>query len=213
MTNHFLSKTAFKLGHSCPTKLYSYRKGYPSALNDNEYLKFLADGGHIVGKLAQMIYPGGVLIESHESLAEAVEETEKHLKKDSVVLYEAALRAGNKLVLVDILVKHGNSIKLIEVKSKSYDSDQEDEYRSEGKRTTFRTVKGGIDSDWEPYLVDLCYQTYVASLAHPEFDCIPYLFLPDKAKTTSEDCLAAMFSIERTETARSGRTRLAEPCP
>ncbi len=208
METRFLSKTAFKLGHSCPTKLYYYCKRYPSAMSDNEYVKFLAEGGHIVGKLAQLIYPGGKLIDSGDSLTDAVAATEEELKKDSVILYEAALQAGNKLVLVDILVKHGKSVKLIEVKSKSYDSDQEEEYGSKGKRTTFLTTRGTVDGEWESYLIDLCYQTYVASLAHPEFEFSPYLFLPDKSKTTSEDCLAAKFSINKERAAGFGRSRL-----
>lgn len=206
MTKHRLSKSAFKVGRSCPTKLYYYRAKYPSLLQENPYLEFLADGGHIVGKLAQLLYPKGILIDGGDDLDAAAAETEKYLQQREVTLFEAAIRHHNKLVLVDVLHKVGNHVKLIEVKSKCYDSDREKKLRSEGKRTTFVTRQGDVDQSWRPYLEDVCYQRYVASLAYPYFEFIPYLFLPDKAKTTSVDCLASMFSIvEDSERARGKR--------
>jgi hypothetical protein len=197
MKTHRLSKSAFKVGRSCPTKLYYYRSKYESTNNENPYLKFLADGGYMVGALAHVIYKDGTLIESGKDQEAAAAKTEEALKQENVTLFEAALRAGNKLVRVDILEKRGKSIKLIEVKSKSFDSDEEQRHKSEGKRTTFVNGKGNVDSDWRPYLEDICYQMYVATLAHPEFEFVPYLLLPDKALTTSVDGLGSMFKIDR----------------
>lgn len=208
MASTRLTKSAFKIGRSCRTKLYYSKAGYPSTLSDNAYLSFLADGGHIVGKLAQILYPDGILIASKEDVDAAVAQTEEELKKDNVTLFEAAIRHKNKLVRVDILQKRGTNVRLIEVKSKSYDTDEEHEHRSEGKRTTFMTGRGTFDPKWRPYLEDICYQGYVLSLAHPEFEWTPYLFLPDKAKTTKVDGLAAMFRIVETPEPASGNRYL-----
>lgn len=197
MGTHRLSKSAFKIGRSCPTKLYYYRSKYKSLLKENPYLEFLADGGYIVGMLARLLHEDGVAIVEGADQEAAVAQTEEELKKENVTLFEAALRSGNKLVRVDILQKRGKTVKLIEVKSKAFDSDEEHEYKSEGKRTTFTKGDGDIDPDWRPYLEDVCYQAYVTSLAHPEFEVIPYLFLPDKALTTSVDGLGGMFRIEQ----------------
>ena len=205
MATHRLTKSAFKAGRSCPTKLYYYRAKYPSLLNDNPYLEFLADGGHIVGKLAQLLYPKGILIEANGDLDAAAAQTDEYLKQRELTLFEAAIRHNNKLVLVDVLHKVGNSVKLIEVKSKCYDSDKEIEHRSQGKRTTFVTGQGEIHSQWRAYLEDVCYQQYVAQLAYPDFEFTPYLLLPDKAKTTGIDCLASMFSIQEKEGQAPGR--------
>ncbi len=205
MATHRLTKTAFKVARTCPTKLYYYRAKYPSLLNDNPYLEFLADGGHIVGKLAQLLYPKGILIDGNGDLDAAAAQTEEYLKQREVTLFEAAVRHNNKLVLVDVLHKVGNSVKLIEVKSKCYDSDEERHLRSEGKRTTFVSGKGEIDSKWRSYLEDICYQQYVAQLAYPDFEFTPYLFLPDKTKSTSVDCLASMFSIEERDGQGKGK--------
>jgi hypothetical protein len=195
MATHRLTKSAFKVGRSCPTKLFYYHSRYPSLLSDNPYLEFLADGGHIVGKLAQLCFPGGILIDSQRDINEAVLKTERELQKDNVTLYEAAIRAGNRLILVDVLYKRGNSVKLIEVKSKSYDSDKEVENRANGKRTTFINASGELDPAWRPYIEDICYQSQVFALAYPHLEWIPCLFLPDKSKTTSIDRLASLFTL------------------
>lgn len=197
MKTHRLSKSAFKVGRSCATKLYYYQKKYESTNKDNPYLNFLADGGYMVGALAHIIYKDGIMIEAGKDQEAAAAKTEEELKKENVTLFEAALRSGNKLVRVDILEKRGKSVKLIEVKSKSFNSDEEQQLKSEGKRTLFVNGKGTIDSDWKTYLEDICYQTYVATLAHPEFEFIPYLLLPDKALTTSVDGLGSKFRIDR----------------
>jgi hypothetical protein len=204
MQTHRLSKSAFKLGRSCPTKLFYARSGYVSTLADNSYLTFLADGGYMVGALSHVIYPDGTLIEGGSDQELALRLTAEELKKEIVTLFEAALQAGNKLVRIDILEKRGKSIRLIEVKSKGFDSEEEDEYNSNGKRTTFRKQNGDFDPEWRPYLEDICYQAYVASLAYPEFEFIPFLLLPDKALTTSVDGLGSMFAIDRTPS-QSGR--------
>lgn len=195
MASKLLTKSAFKIARSCPTKLYYYRSNYPSTNETNAYLEFLADGGHIVGKLAQLLFQDGILIESADGLDSAVARTTEALKKENVVLFEAALKVGNKLVLVDILEKKGKYIKLIEVKSKAYDSEEADEYAAKGKRSYFLNSKGIVDSEWKEYLEDICFQTYVARLAFPQFEIIPYLCLPDKGKTTSIEGLASMFTL------------------
>jgi hypothetical protein len=205
MTGHRLTKSAFKIGRSCPTKLYYSKAGYPSTVSDNTYLSFLADGGYIVGKLAQILYPEGILIEGKDDLDRAVALTDEALKRDTVTLFEAAIRHNNKVVRVDVLEKRGNKVRLIEVKSKSYDTEEEHKYRSEGKRTTFISGKGACDREWRPYLEDICYQGYVFSLAHPECTWTPYLFLPDKAKITKVDGLASMFRIVESKDPDSGR--------
>lgn len=199
MGTRFLTKSAFKIGRSCPTKLFYYRSGYPSNYSNNPYLEFLADGGHIVGKLAQLLFPEGILIRNTGTIDDSLRRTEEELKKGDVVLFEAAFRAGNKVVLVDVLRKTGNTVELIEVKSKSYDSDQEEAFKQEGRRTTFTNSRADIDASWRSYLEDICYQTYVVSLAHPEFQLTPYLYLPDKAKSTPIDNLAGMFNITEVE--------------
>ena len=54
-TEHFLTKTRFKIGLECPTKLYYLSEKYPSSKSNNEFLQVHADGGHQVGEYAKFV--------------------------------------------------------------------------------------------------------------------------------------------------------------
>ena len=54
-TDHLLTKTRFKIGLECPTKLYYLSEGYPSSKDKNEFLQVHADGGHQVGEYAKFV--------------------------------------------------------------------------------------------------------------------------------------------------------------
>lgn len=151
----------------------------------------------MVGRLAQLLYPDGVEVSSKKNKADGIAETTALLQRERVTIFEAAIAVDNKFILVDILQKVGNTIKLIEVKSKSYDTDKEEQFKQEGKRTTFINSKGQVDSAWKPYIEDIAFQFYVCSLAFPSFNIVPYLLVPDKAKTTGIDGLAEKFAVAR----------------
>ena len=119
----YISKSDFKVARTCPGKLYYKKNGYPSDLETDEYLKFLAEGGYAVGKLAQLLRPGGIEVRTDRGSDFAIKESAELLKRKNVTLYEAAVYSNFKLVRIDILEKRGNTFKLIEVKSKSWDSD------------------------------------------------------------------------------------------
>ncbi len=179
----FLSKSDFKVGRTCPTKLYYKKMGYPSGLEQSEYMKFLAEGGYVVGKIAQLYYPEGIEIKTERGSAAALEETARYLEQDKVILFEAAIESQGKLARVDILVKDGNMIDLIEVKSKSFDSNEE-----------------GFGNNMNEYLEDVAFQTWVLREAYPQFVVRPYLLLPDKGKTTQIEGLAGWFKKKEKET-------------
>lgn len=180
-----LSKSDFILACSCPKKLVYKKQGYPTGNDTNEYLQMLAQGGYIVGKYAQLMYPQGIEIEAPTN-QEAVEKTNQLLAShDNIVLFEAAFSSNNKIVRTDILVKEGSHVHLIEVKSKSFDSQIE-----------FRRQR----TDLMPYIEDLAYQTYVVSEALPEYAISSSLYLPDKSKRTTIEGLAGWFKVELQDT-------------
>jgi hypothetical protein len=55
----FLSKSDFIAARSCGSKLYYKKLRYPSFLDDDPYLEFLADGGYMVEKMAKLLFPDG----------------------------------------------------------------------------------------------------------------------------------------------------------
>ena len=174
-----LSKSDFKIASSCAKKL-TFKKAFYDTLNDgNEYMEMLAQGGHIVGKLAQLIYPDGIEIKA-DSIEGAIAETAKLLKQnENITLFEATFYANGKVVRTDILEKKGKVINLIEVKSKSYNSD--DESNPKGKLTE--------------YIEDLAFQTLVLREALPGYKIHSFLFLPDKSTRTTIDGLAGWFRV------------------
>src|SRR5438552_22273 len=58
-----LSKSDFKAARSCQAKLYYRELGYPNAMEDDDYLRMLAEGGYMVETLAKLHYPDGVALE------------------------------------------------------------------------------------------------------------------------------------------------------
>lgn len=183
--NAYLSKSDFKVARTCPTKLYYKKKQYPTTLDDDPYMQLLADGGFMVGKLAQLQYPSGVMISDLDPEA-AIAETSRLMAADSVVLFEAAFLWGGFLARVDILVKERGRIQLIEVKSKGYD------------RTAGLTKKAGdIRSEWVEYVEDIAFQKMVVQSVYPnkQIDC--FLYLPDKAEATTVDLLPTRFRLKR----------------
>jgi hypothetical protein len=75
---------------------------------------------------------------------ESLRQTGELLKRDRVVIFEAAVAHGNLFCRVDILVKDGTHLDLIEVKAKSFSSaDGEEE---------FLKRDGDIRPGWLTYL-------------------------------------------------------------
>ncbi len=186
-----LTKSRFKLGLQCATKLYydSFRDIYHNKSEGDSFLQALAEGGFQVGELAKFMYPGGVDIDTLDR-QEAIRLTEEALERDEVTIYEAAIQVGHKFIRVDILRKTPHGIQLIEVKSKSCDGVEEGQFF--GK-------KGGLDSSWKPYLEDVVFQYLVMQEyleARGEKTLVfPYLMCSDKQKQATVDGLHSMFRI------------------
>jgi len=156
----YLTKSRFTTAITCPTKLgYLDDPRFANANTDNEFLKALANGGHQVGALAKCMFPDGIEIDAASHDAQ-VDQTNALLVQDDVVLFEAAVRVGRLFVRVDLLCKRGATIELYEVKAKGFDS-REGEAQIVGKR-------GGISSEFKPYLYDVAFQRHVLRKAFPE---------------------------------------------
>lgn len=186
--NYLLSKSDFTTARSCYTKLFYKKKGYPDTKSLDEFMRYLAEGGYMVGKLATLKYSTGIPIETGDDHLKAIELTNTYLKQENITLFEAAILSDRKLVRVDILEKKGNLINLIEVKSKSFDSADDEKIKKE--------MKAKLKEKFE----DVAYQYYVLREAHPEYTIKPYLFLPDKNKRTSVEGLNLLFRIKDVST-------------
>jgi len=181
-----LTKTRFTLGCDCPTKLYYTRKDeYSNRMQQDTFLKALAEGGHLVGALSQLYYPAGQLVETLKT-ADALEQTAALLEQEDVTIFEAAFQFQDLFIRVDILVKHGKQIQLVEVKSKSIDTNEDD---------PFRGIKGGIRSGWRRYILDVAFQKYVLTHACPDYGVSSYLMCVDKHCRCTVNGLNQMFEV------------------
>ncbi len=174
-----LSKSDFQLASTCSKKLVYKKAKYPTSNDTNEYMEMLAQGGYIVGHMANLLFPEGVEITG--STNESVAKTKEHLENENCTLFEAAIQAGQKIIRIDVLKKTGNKLRLIEVKAKSHHT-EEDESRQKKKL--------------EKYIEDVAYQFLVLTEAYPQFEVECSLLMPDKAKRTQIDGLAGWFSIK-----------------
>jgi Domain of unknown function(DUF2779) len=154
----YLTKGRFMLAMECPTKLiYRDNSHYANRIEDDEFLKALADSGHQVGALARTLLGPGELVEEIEHEA-AVSRTLALLERDNVRIYEAAIRWERCFIRVDLLEKVGDSLKIFEVKAKSYDLQ---------KGNVQIVGRSGLLSEFSPYVYDVAFQRYVTRKALP----------------------------------------------
>lgn len=188
MKPRYLTKSRFKLALECETKLfYTNKKEYPDTKVDDPFMEALAEGGYQIEELARLYLDGGILIEERD-YEKSLAMTDELLKKDKVIIYQAAFRFENLFIRTDILVKNGKKIDLIEVKAKSFDgSDSMD----------FLNKKGNLDSKWMPYIYDVAFQKFVLTNSHPDFDVRAYIMLANKNARTTVDGLNQNFLIIR----------------
>jgi hypothetical protein len=175
-----LSKSDFKLASTCCKKLIYKKASFKTMNDENEYLEMLAQGGHVIAKYAQLIYPDAIEVKG-DTIEEVVAKTKECIEQnESITLFEASFSSNYKVIRIDILEKNGKVLNIIEVKSKSYDSD-DDDYNAKRKL--------------EEYIEDVAYQTMVLKEAYPGFEIHSFLLLPDKAKRTSIEGLAGWFTV------------------
>jgi hypothetical protein len=182
-----LSKSDFKVARTCPTKLYYKKLGYPSKLDEDPYLEFLADGGYMVETIAKLLFPEGREI-NFDSVETAVESTRQALKSERATLFEATLLFGQLLARVDILEKRGNHFRLSEVKAKSFNSETDG-------ASPFRGAQGRILAKWIPYLEDVAFQTHILRNAFPGSSVTACLCIVDKSRTCGTGTSFDKFQI------------------
>lgn len=194
-SKRYLTKSRFKIGYECPTKLfYQDNKRYGSNNADNAFLEALAEGGFQVGELAKCYHPGGTEIVSIDK-EEAAAQTHKLLQNENAIIYEGSIKFERLFIKADILLKRGNEIHLIEVKAKSFDSSEENPFLN---KTALKAGTRQINSEWEPYLMDVAFQAYVFKKVYPDWNLKAYLMLADKNTVATVDGLNQRFFLKTT---------------
>jgi hypothetical protein len=210
----YLTKSDLKAARSCTTKLYYKKLGYPTADRVDPYTRILADGNFIITKIAHLLHPEGIYISanlnSDQSIADAVQNTIRELQKENVILFEPILYDGHKLARADILVKQGDRLEIIEIRTKGFDSIAHHDLVTYRNLSLFRNKRTRqVGGEWSYIIEDVAYQVGILQkmlakhLPDRQFEINPYLLVPDRAKTTAIDNLAAYFEIQRLYTPRN----------
>ncbi|MCY4523972.1 MAG: DUF2779 domain-containing protein [Halobacteriovoraceae bacterium] len=190
----YLTKSKFKMALECPTKLFynEHKEIYANAKLDDPFLAALAKGGFQVGELAKCYYPEGHDIEDLD-YDKSLLKTSKLLKKNNVIIFEAAVKYQKLFIRVDILEKKGNTLNLIEVKSKSVNPESFDKELWNSK-----DLKKGIHflkRNWKSYLYDIAFQSFVLKKAFPNYKVNNFLMCTDKSVKASVDGLNQKFLL------------------
>lgn len=190
----YLTKSRYKIGLNCPTKLYCTGKPeYPDKRKDDTFLEALAEGGFQVGELAKCYFPGGVDIKDRDYEI-ALEKTNQLLANTDATIYEAAFRHKNLFIRADIVVKKGNYIDLYEVKAKSFSGSDSSEMLG---------AKGFLASGWRDYLYDIAFQKYVISQAYKDCTVRAHMMLADKNAVATVNGLNQKFQLRKIEEDRT----------
>ena len=186
-----LSNSTFIIAQSCATKLYYATNKYPKNTDTNEYMAMLAEGGYMVGKLAQLLYPEGIEVKTENGSSYAVKETEELLSShENITLFEASISINNKIIRIDILRKIGNTLEIIEVKSKSIDS------RIDIKKN--KEKKSLDNKEYKKYLEDVAFQKMVVQEKYPLSNVSAFMLMPDKIFLSPLDAILTWFKLVKT---------------
>lgn len=116
--NIYLSKSLFLRGLQCYKSLYLDRRR-PELRDEISYAQErLFEMGKEVGRYAQRLFPGGIIIPYEETpVSEQIIRTTDEIKKGTLTLYEPAFSYNNVFIKVDILHKSKAGWEIYEVKS------------------------------------------------------------------------------------------------
>lgn len=121
-----LSKSRFMAGLQCPKYLW-WRVHEPDAaeLKADPIQQDRFAQGHQVGEVAQVMFPGGVLIRhSHTQVDERLKATREALESGAPAIFEATFVANEVFVAIDILERTDSGHRLIDVKSSTNVKDE-----------------------------------------------------------------------------------------
>jgi hypothetical protein len=195
----FLTKSRFKLGLECETKLYYTRKKeYADQSIDDPFLIELAKGGYQVGELAKFYFtnnPQQITVKEKD-YALALKDTQKRIDNRERYIAEAAIQYENLFIRVDIfeidLLK--KEICLYEVKSVSYKSDDQFLKKLQRGENKGKTV---INNEWLTYLMDVAFQKYVVTKAFPDFNVNAFLMMINSNAVATVDGLNQFFKVKK----------------
>lgn len=118
-SNRPISKSQYLKGRHCLKRIWLYNYHRELMEERSAFHEAILTQGIEVGKLAQSLFPNGILIsEDYRNLTEAIEHTKQAIADKALAIFEATFVFENILIRVDILKRNDDgTYDLIEVKS------------------------------------------------------------------------------------------------
>ena len=118
-----LTKTRFKIGMECTTKLrYLDNDKYGNANKEDDFLNALSKSGDQVGELAKYYFSEGQDLTNFSDKQAIIKTNDLLLNNQNIIIYEAAIIYKGLFARIDILIKKNKNVEIVEVKSKSFKS-------------------------------------------------------------------------------------------
>jgi len=135
MSENHITKSLYTIGQRCSKALYLNTKLPHLRPPITSLERKTLETGKEVGRVAQQIFPDGMLIKSPNT-SQALRETQQAIDAGSLTLYEAAFSYDDVLIRVDILSRDSvdESWDFYEVKATTYNDcnkEQKEEYRND----------------------------------------------------------------------------------
>jgi hypothetical protein len=204
MKSNFLSKSDFKAAFECGTKLFYRKNQYPSTVDDDQFLRCLAEGGFMVEEIAHAAFPSAMDLSGERDHEKARELTDQWLLNcDEGALFEGCVMHGNMLARIDILYKKDGVLHLIEVKSSSIAPNIEEPWKA------FCGSKGEINSNWRPYLLDVTFQLMIARASWKDITISAHLWTVDKTQPANEFETLGQFKLLRNHSNPKARPEIS----
>jgi len=175
----YLSKNDFSRWMKCPTAAYYGWSGLESKNESDAFLRYLAEEGQTVGRMARRLFANAEFIE--EKVLEAAYRTTRARIQNDCTLFEACVIQGDFVVRPDILIRKDSSIYIIEVKSKVGNLRQ----HREGKMPI--NMYGDVRAAYKEIVHDLAFQVEVLRLAFPDLTVVPYFLLPEGSALSNKE--------------------------
>lgn len=164
---------------TCPTAAHFGWSDLKSKNDNDAFLRFLAEEGHTVGRMAQRLFTDGLMVdEKNSQVADRI--TRAQLQNDCT-LFESCIVHEDFVVRPDVLIRKGGNLYLIEVKSKVGNLRQ----HRQGKMLI--NCYGDVRAAYKEIVYDLAFQAEVLRRAFPNLTVAPYFLVPEEGARSCED--------------------------
>jgi hypothetical protein len=152
-------------------------------MSDENFLKQLAEAGHIVKEMARVYYSG---VNVDTTYLETALTLTKKLLQDEVTIFNGVFRSDKRLATIDMVKKVGDSIHLYEITSCVFT----------GSNPEFFNKNGSVKADCAEMFEGLAFVYDIVQKLYPKSLISAHIVAMDREKVNYDEDLHMRFSLE-----------------